>query len=332
MFFDTLESRRLMSVTVTVANGMLNVEGTADKQLTTVEYDAARRQFVVRDHEFRTLRNTSHRVSASGVTQVRIAGNGGFDSLGIAYGMNLPATLIGGPQQDVLFSNAAGPTKMLGYGGDDVLMGGSGDDVLFGMDGNDDMNGGRGADVFWGMLGVDTVNYRTRTDNLRLQADGTARSGSTNERDQINTDVEVIIGGSGADVLLGTGRNDILRGGPGNDSIWGFDGNDALHGDEGHDQLAGGEDSDFINGGADGDVLYGEGGNDRLNGDAGGDYLIGGAGEDLMYGGQGADLFDARDGTGNDVIVGYDYSHYDGSIDIAYRDAGDWLHDIDRVF
>lgn len=331
MYFDTLESRRLMSVTVSVVGGTLNVEGTPDKQLTTVEYDAARNQFVVRDHEFRTLRNTSHRVAANGVTQVLIAGNGGFDMLGIASGMNLPATLIGGPQRDVLYSNAAGPTKMLGYGGDDVLTGGSGDDVLFGMDGNDDMNGGRGADVFWGMLGVDTVNYRTRTDNLRLQADGSARSGATNERDQINTDVEVILGGSGSDVLLGTGRNDILRGGPGNDSIWGFDGNDALHGDEGHDLLVGGEDSDFINGGANEDVLYGEGGNDRLNGDAGGDYLIGGAGVDTMMGGTGADLFDARDGAGNDVLVGASYTLFDGSIDIAYRDPGDWLHDIDRV-
>jgi Ca2+-binding RTX toxin-like protein len=332
MFFDTLESRRLMSVTVSVFGGMLNVEGTPDKQLTTVEYDASRNQLVVRDHEFRTLRNTVHRLSAAGVSQVRIAGNGGFDTLGIANGMNLPATLIGGPQKDILFSNAAGPTKMLGFGGDDLLMGGFGDDVLFGMDGNDDMNGGRGADQFWGMLGVDTVNYRTRTDNLRLQADGTARSGAVNERDTINADVEVILGGSGADVLLGTGRNDILNGGPGNDSIWGFDGNDALHGDAGVDVLVGGNDSDFMNGGANEDVLYGEGGNDRLNGDDGGDFLVGGSGIDTMMGGTGADLFDARDGAGNDVIVGNNYSTFDGSIDIAYRDAGDWLHDIDRVF
>jgi Ca2+-binding RTX toxin-like protein len=332
MFFDTLESRRLMSVTVTVFGGMLNVEGTPDKQLTTVEYDASRRQLVVRDHEFRTLRNTVHRVSAVGVTQVRIAGNGGFDTLGIANGMNLPATLIGGPLKDILFSNAAGPTKMLGYGGDDLLMGGSGDDVLFGMDGNDELVGFRGADVFWGMAGIDTVSYRTRTDNLRLQADGTARSGAVNERDQINTDVEVIFGGSGADVLLGSGRNDILNGGPGNDSLWGFDGNDALHGDTGNDVLVGGEDADFINGGAGADVLWGEGGNDRLNGDDGGDYLIGGAGIDTMMGGTGADLFDARDGAGNDVIVGASYTLFDGSIDIAYRDSGDWLHDIDRVF
>ena len=331
MFFDTLESRRLMSVTVIVFGGTLNVEGFADKQLTTVEYDASRNQLVVRDYEFRTNRSTAQRVSAVGITQVRIAGNGGLDQLGIANGMNLPTTLLGGPQKDVLYSNAAGPTKMLGYGGDDVLMGGSGDDVMFGMDGNDDMNGGRGADQFFGMLGVDTVNYRTRTDNLRLQADGTARSGAVNERDTINTDVEVILGGSGADALLGTGRNDILNGGPGNDSLWGFDGNDALHGDAGIDVLVGGEDADFINGGAGGDVLYGEGGNDRLNGDDGGDYIVGGAGIDTMMGGTGADLFDARDGAGNDVIVGASYSLFDGSIDIAYRDGGDWLHDIDRV-
>lgn len=179
--------------------------------------------------------------------------------------------------------------------GSDTLMGGFGNDTLFGMDGDDRLAGGLGADVFWGMAGRDTVTYLTRPEGLHITADGLAFSGATNERDTINTDVEKLEGGNGPDLVLGSPRNDFMYGGPGNDTLAGFDGNDTLAGEDGND------------------------------------YLTGGSGSELMMGGFGNDVIYARDGAAGDIVWGFEPGIYDGSIDWAYRDSGDWINDVDYV-
>lgn len=91
--------------------------------------------------------------------------------------------------------------------------------LVDGGTGNDHLAGGFGPDTFVGGTGTDVVDYGSRTDDLSLSVDGVADDGATGESDQINTDVENLIGGSGNDVLTGgTGSNDLIAG-AGNDEI-----------------------------------------------------------------------------------------------------------------
>ena len=77
------------------------------------------------------------------------------------------------------------------------------------------------------------------------------------EGDQIDSDVENVIGGSGNDVIWGSGFQNILIGGAGNDCIVGGGGADTFYGGAGNDRffaygdesnnerIVGGEGKDF---------------------------------------------------------------------------------------
>ena len=331
MFFDTLESRRMMSVSVSAPYGLLTVVGTGARQFITVGYDQSRHHYVVNEYDYGTRRNTSRRFLANGIVAISVRGMGGDDIIGVANGVPVDTQLHGGDGNDILYDNAAHRTYMFGDAGNDVLTGNVGDDFLWGGDGNDTLNGMLGADSLWGGNGNDTVAYYTRNENLRLFADGLASSGAVGERDVINTDVEAIAGGNGNDQIVGSARNETLSGGAGNDTLWGLDGNDVLNGDDGNDQLVAGSGNDVGYGGAGHDTLWGMDGDDVLNGQDGMDWVIGGAGRDVLMGGTGADILDARDGTGADTVWGNQWYQYDGAIDTAYRDLGDWINDVDRV-
>lgn len=81
-----------------------------------------------------------------------------------------PAHLRGGESADALDrSAAAGPAKVSGMGGDDVLKGGAGADWLIGGAGRDVMSGGAGRDgfVLFQGSGLDTVtDFASGTDRL----------------------------------------------------------------------------------------------------------------------------------------------------------------------
>jgi Ca2+-binding RTX toxin-like protein len=332
MFFDTLEPRRMMSVTVTAPYGLLTVVGTGARQSITVGYDQARHQYVVNELDYSTNRNTTRRFLANGIAAISVRGMGGNDIIGVANGVPVDTQLHGGDGNDILYTNSTRRTYMFGDAGNDNLTGNAGDDFFFGGDGHDTMNGMRGADTMWGGTGIDTVQYLTRNENLRIAADNLPYSGAPGERDVINTDVEGLVGGNGADQLIGGAGNETLRGGAGNDTLWGMDGNDVLYGDDGDDQLACGNGHDTAFGGAGNDSVWGMDGNDLLYGQDGNDFIVGGAGRDQLLGGRGADTLDARDGAGIDTAWGNDWYQYDGSIDVAYRDLGDWVNDVDRVY
>src|SRR3712207_7887142 len=63
-----------------------------------------------------------------------------------------------------------------------------------------------------------------------FRSDGGATDGAAGRRDSIDDDVEVLIGGSGADTLVGSGLANELDGGAGNDTIRGRGGTDVLKG------------------------------------------------------------------------------------------------------
>jgi hypothetical protein len=219
-----------------------------------------------------------------------------------------------------------------GGGGDDVLRGGPGADLLEGVEGDDLLDGGpgddlldgvpggwpdesmtHGSDTYVGGGGYDSVTYEERTEDLALSPDGVANDGASGERDDIGTDVMLVVGGHGADVMTGSGGRNVF-GGAGGD--------DALTGAGGDDQLAGG-------GGA--DRLTGDDGQDVLGGDDGDDLLVGGAGVDRFYGdditaciaaacASGRDDIRARDGVREEINCG-------PGVDTLEHDANDVLYD-----
>ena len=116
------------------------------------------------------------------------------------------------------------------------------------------MQGAAGADVFEGDAGTDTADYSDRTAAIMITINGTADDGATSEMDNVGTDLEIILGGGGADMitgysLLGADHNETLMGGAGADTISGLGGNDLINGDDGDDSLTGGAGADTINGG-----------------------------------------------------------------------------------
>ncbi|MEZ5099791.1 MAG: calcium-binding protein [Thermoleophilia bacterium] len=205
-----------------------------------------------------------------------------------------------------------------GGAANDVLRAGAGTNALSGGPGDDLLDGGAGADLLVGGDGVDTVDYSARVNPVTADLDGAADDGEAGEGDRIETDVEVIVGGSGNDSLTGNNGANALYGGPGNDQLAGGFGADLTSGGDGVDQVSyasrtsavtvtlddvandgePGEGDDVradvenVLGGSGADVLRGSAGANTLNGGPGNDVLDGGAGPDVLTGGIGVDTVD----------------------------------------
>ncbi len=214
--------------------------------------------------------------AAGDVTAIRLVGGDGNDSLRVGNGIG-GATLDGGL-------------------GNDTLLGGQGADTLQGGDGNDTLDGKQGADLFVGGLGFDAADYRFETANLTLAIDGVANEqGGTAQGDNLGTDVERIVSGSGSDRITGSGADNSITSRDGNDTVFGLGGNDSIDGDAG---------------------------NDSIDGGAGNDVLTGFAGADTMVGGDGTDSFIANDNTRDTLLGG-------PGPDQAVADPFDYTEDVE---
>ncbi len=159
----------------------------------------------------------------------RIYGGDGNDSL---TGENGADRIWGGSGND----------KLLGGSHNDILYGEAGNDSLYGQNQNDLLDGGVGADYFSGGRDIDTVDYSSRTTGLFVELAKrsdlrTGRSGEAGENDNVLTDVENILGGSGNDRLIGSSAANIIRGNAGNDTIYSGGGRDSLFGGNGKDRF-----------------------------------------------------------------------------------------------
>jgi Ca2+-binding RTX toxin-like protein len=194
--------------------------------------------------------------------------------------------LIGGTGNDTLSGNT-GPNNIQGGAGNDILWGGAAGTCLTDID---LLDGGAGNDTFkmtatadcgdalTGGLGTDIADYQLRTGVLNISLDNGANDGESAEKDNVKSDIEVVLGGSAADVLVGSSANDELHGGPSGDTISGGGGDDKLVGDSGND------------------TLNGEAGNDTFDDGAVDSYYTTteqkGTGGDIMNGGTGFDTVD----------------------------------------
>jgi Ca2+-binding RTX toxin-like protein len=172
-------------------------------------------------------------------------------------------TLAGGTNTNLLIGGE-GNDLLIGNDGNDTMRGGGGSDTMKGGNGRDVMDGGSGGDRFIGGNDNDTADYSARTKALKISLDDLTNDGESGEHDKIDNDVEIILGGSGADSITGNDFDNTITGGAGNDTIHGNGGLDSITGGAGLDKIfgEGGADtlvandgqSDTIDGGADGDV------------------------------------------------------------------------------
>jgi Ca2+-binding RTX toxin-like protein len=239
--------------------------------------------------------------------------------------------LIGGSHDDTLVGDSDFNVLYGSFGGD-TLKGAGGPDGLFGNGSNDTLDGGAGADQMYGESGFDTADYSARVAPVVASIDLASNDGVAGENDNLNGDVERIVGGSAGDTLTGDDSQlNSLEGRGGPDDLQGAGGVDLLDGGNGTDTIQGGDgDDEVINGAApDGaDTVMGGSGSDlssyqdRVNplkvsldnvaddGQAGEnddvrtsiENVIGGAGPDGLNGSDFDNLF--QGGGGGDTIAG----------------------------
>ncbi|HXA39241.1 MAG TPA: calcium-binding protein [Phenylobacterium sp.] len=154
----------------------------------------------------------------------------------------------------------------LGYGGNDLMIGGGSLTTFFGGDGNDTVQAGSAASSY------------LRGDN----GDDSLQGGSGFDDINGNKGDDTIDGGSGG--------GDWLVGGQGDDLITSHHGDDILYGNLGNDTLRGGDGTEIIRGGQGDDSIVGGAGNDFISGDRGNDTESGGPGADTFHGSQDAGI------------------------------------------
>lgn len=242
-----------------------------------------------------------------------------------------PVTLNGGMGDDVL-TGGDGPDTLNGDADDDTLTGGPGSDTIAGGTGNDVIDDGstlNGSDSIAGGTGSDLLTYAGRSSDIVATMDGVFDDGEMGEGDNVATDVEDAIGGSGDDTMVGSSSPNDLAGGDGDDVIDGGTGADHLSGGTGADVLVGGSGNDALEGGSGVDTVdytvttstvevdlgagtaTGGAGTDTLSGFA---NTTGGSGADTLIGDGGDNVLDG--GAGNDTLVGA------GGDDALIGDAG----------
>jgi len=198
-------------------------------------------------------------VISSAPKAVAIFGGAGDDEFRVAQGT------IGPSELDFAFAYGIlgdeGDDVIVGSAGPDFFDGGDGDDVLVGNQGDDDLNGALGGDVVSGGAGTDQVTYLIGTDTARdigitvhagdgICNDGsledsafggrpafpsgvtsTCGSGNAVERDDIQGDVESILGTNGDDAIIGAQGNGTIAGLAGDDQLEGGGGADSVFGE-----------------------------------------------------------------------------------------------------
>lgn len=258
-----------------------------------------------------------------GVENVSVSLAAGDDTFtgagGFGTGNAFPAalTVFGGADKDTL-TGGAGADSINGGAGDDVLAGGLGADKINGDSEDDTINAAAdvdGADIMiCGAGSNDKVSYALRgaaangtTEKIHVSvgtpywdddsnnATPTVPHGddgdvATNEKDDVDTTCEILVGGMGDDALMGDSAVNTIYGGPGNDIFSGAGGADILYGEAGDDTFD--------------ETLYADVDNDGFPNEAA--TSQGPTGADTFIGGDGTDLVDysARSVTVNVVMDG----------------------------
>jgi Ca2+-binding RTX toxin-like protein len=335
---ETLEQRRLFDVTAAVTAGVLNVYGDANDN--TIKVYKSGSDLIVKGYITSPWvpAGSLLQVAEGSVSQIRIWGYGGDDTISIASNVVQPLTAQGGVGADSIQAGG-GPSVLWGHmaasGGfwipddnaADLLIGGAGNDELYGQGGADTLQtspdaaiascgidglfGGSGDDVLKlnGALGLAGLYGGAGNDTFRPDPGAAAHYGA-------------IVGDGGRDVVDYNGwqaaifaqpdgvhysglRNGLRRHQLSADLevIIGSSYNDWMVDGPANNQFFGRDGNDFLspmreNGSADQNAL----GNDTYYGGNGADSLYGGQGDDRLCGESGDDWISGD--MGDDTLVG----------------------------
>ncbi|QOV88896.1 calcium-binding protein [Humisphaera borealis] len=282
MLLESLESRRLMSVSLSAA-GVLTVTGKNDPNPANGDHI----NIYVSGSNLKVNDNSA--VSTFQLTKVKslvVNLRAGDDNLTIDPNVTLPSTIDSGTATSFagdVIQGGSGPDLIYLRSYYGLAKGGAGNDTLQNLGGINILSGDGGDDVlinkavgtteskFAGGSGTDTIDYSTATYNMIL------RNGQVGEYFLSN----------GAPVINGPGLPDAVEtmenfySGSGNDYIYGTSGNNIIRAGAGKDQVRAGAGNDTINGGTGEDALFGEDGNDTFySKDSTKDFLSGGIGTD----------------------------------------------------
>lgn len=280
--YETLESRRLMSVSLNATTGLLTVMGKNDANPMNGDSIAA------------WTSGTSLKVNDNGaistfalskVKSIAVYLRAGDDTVTIDPSVTIPCLLDSGT------STMGGESLRGGSGNDTIIVrgiyseayGGAGNDIIqnygdgnrmYGQSGNDTLSSKRTTTTdsrYEGGTGVDTIDYSSATINMVL------RNGQSGEY-MLSSGVPIVFGSTFPDGVYGMEN---FTSGSGNDYVYGTSGNNILKGGGGNDQIRGGDGNDTLYGGTGEDALFGEGGNDVFySKDSIKDFLSGGLGYD----------------------------------------------------
>jgi Ca2+-binding RTX toxin-like protein len=265
-----LESRRLLSVSATFENGVINVMGT--KAADEIEVHT----MPLGGWQIRSS-DTPISVDTKGqpVTGIMVLGGGRDDVIDVELNENdIAVTVCGHSGNDRI---TAGSFRAPGV----VVHGGYGADVITVTN---SLGGGGG--MIEGMWDDDTIVVSNAMSSKAPRIYGGSGDDTiTAQSREFAGGGHYIFAGTGNDTVAVTNveyaGGHVVRGEAGNDAITGSAGRDWLFGDDGNDILRGG--------GGD-DVLFGGAGNDRLYGHDGDDFFDGGAGRDMLSGEEGEDM------------------------------------------
>jgi hypothetical protein len=205
---ESLEDRALLSVTASLSQGVLHVDGTA--QADTIYLHETNSGLVYLD-------GVSGGFLASSINKILINGGAGNDTIRLDLTDNIPG-----------FVPITIPAEIHGGDGDDLIVGGRGSNTIFGEAGNDTIWGGAGGNYIDGGIGNDTLVGGANCYN-QLFGDAGADllyggSGSS---------TNVLYGGDDSDELVGAGSYSSMDGGRGYDYLFGGPGANGFYDDPG---------------------------------------------------------------------------------------------------
>jgi Ca2+-binding RTX toxin-like protein len=279
---------------------------------------------------FNRLGNTEDAVGDNYINIQNLTGSGYVDTLtgdaqaNVLSGLAGNDSLRGGAGNDIL-NGEAGDDTLYGEEDDDTLNGGDGNDTLSGGEGSNTLNGnagndtfaaGAGIDSYVGGAGVNTVSYdgSTGVGGVGITIDLVdGGNGTGNAAGDTFSDIQTVIGTSGADFFVESNDAMAVKGGGGTDTV-SYNRADAAVtaslADGGTDGWAKGDSYVAIAN------LTGSDFADFLTGNTSRNTLSGGAGDDTFYGmintGSVADNYDG--GFGTDTLT---YANIDAKYSVT---------------
>jgi hypothetical protein len=177
---------------------------------------------------------SGYKCASPGDKEVDVTAGDQDDFVRVAAANSLLVLHAGGGNDRAFVDNG---TALIAYGegGNDDLAGSTSFDTLDGGPGDDLLTPSGLGDVVRGGSGFDTV--RMPNGGATVTLDDAANDGLPGQGENIHSDVEKVVGGSGADALDGNDGPNTLDGGDGDDTLTGLGGADTLSGGSGSDVI-----------------------------------------------------------------------------------------------